>query len=252
VPIWLGPADDGTKEAYDMIIQISTAFKRICVTPEYIEATQRVDEFSIKDFNIPDANEGGWPGLAKLLQRPLFDRVWVLQEAILTQKALIKCGNFIEDLRCLEMVLISLYRTFEWHYGFLTGDSRYYMFEANIKSTMQLRKIRAETQCEDLRAEKFELYRLVQEARHCEATNQETKSILCLDSPLISTRTQLDLTTPYPSIMCTPNSLVVVFSKAVALPASLILLPLGMGAKNSPYRPRWLTGELLLSQERSS
>jgi hypothetical protein len=198
VPIWLGPADDETKEAYDMIAQISTAFKRICVTPEYIEATRRGDKFSIKDFNIPDANEGGWPSLTKLLQRPWFDRVWVLQEAILAQKALIKCGNFTEDLRSLEMVLISLYRTSEWHHSFLTWNSRYYMFEANIKSTMQLRKIRAEKQYEDLREEKFELYSLVQEARHREATNPRDKiySMLGLASDLHTYPLRPDYTLP--------------------------------------------------------
>lgn len=99
----------------------------------------------------------------------------MLQEAILASKAILICGDFTIGLKYLEMVLLGLHRTAEWHREFLTWDPTFHRFEACIKSTMQLRKIRTEQEYADLRTGNFQLYSLVRNARLRNATDPRDK-----------------------------------------------------------------------------
>ena len=84
VLLWLGPSTQGSDLAMDSIAPLDES---IGVLPR--------SHFSRDDIpsRLPGQDDPFWPALVDLYIRPWYDRLWVLQEAILANDVEVLCGN---------------------------------------------------------------------------------------------------------------------------------------------------------------
>ena len=85
VLLWLGPSTKGSDLAMDSIPPLDEA---IGVVPRSPFARE-----NITASHLPGQDDVFWPALVDLYARPWYDRLWVLQEAILAQDIEVLCGN---------------------------------------------------------------------------------------------------------------------------------------------------------------
>ena len=85
VLLWLGPSTEGSDLAMDSIAPLDES---IGVLPY-----GRFDRDGIRSRLLPGQDDAFWPALVDLYGRPWYDRLWVLQEAILAKDIEVLCGN---------------------------------------------------------------------------------------------------------------------------------------------------------------
>ena len=85
VLVWLGPSTKGSDLAMDSIPPLDEA---IGVLPQSPFARE-----NITSSRLPGQDDAFWPALVDLYARPWYDRLWVLQEAILAKDIEVLCGN---------------------------------------------------------------------------------------------------------------------------------------------------------------
>lgn len=103
VIVWLGPEDADSK--------VGIAHAR-----NILERVGHLDHFhlqpeNLKDLGLPPYKDKRWRALGKLLQRPWFSRMWVIQEVVMSSNAIILCGNetiTVADMNKLQDRLIYL------------------------------------------------------------------------------------------------------------------------------------------------
>ena len=78
--VWLGRSDLDSQPAFDLIKQIHTlkVKGRLTIDGEAIE--KPFDSDTLGELDLPPAEHPAWMSLMKTLQRPYFQRMWVLQE----------------------------------------------------------------------------------------------------------------------------------------------------------------------------
>ena len=84
VLLWLGPSTKGTDLAMDSIVPLDES---IGVLPQSQFARDSISS------RLPGQDDPFWPGLVELYARPWYDRLWVLQEAILAKDIEVLCGT---------------------------------------------------------------------------------------------------------------------------------------------------------------
>ena len=84
VLLWLGPSTKGSDLAMDIIAPLNES---IGVLPQ-----GRFAHDGIRS-RLPGQDDAFWPALVDLYARPWYDRLWVLQEAILAKDVEVLCGN---------------------------------------------------------------------------------------------------------------------------------------------------------------
>ena len=85
VLLWLGPSTKGSDLAMDNIPPLDES---IGVIPQ-----SRFAHGSFSSRCLPGQDDAIWPALVDLYARPWYDRLWVLQEAILARDIEVLCGN---------------------------------------------------------------------------------------------------------------------------------------------------------------
>ena len=100
VLVWLGPSTEGSDLAMDSIMPLDDS---IGVLPE--------SRFAHDDIysRLPGEDDPFWPALVDLYARPWFDRLWVLQEAILAKDAEILCGSRSTPWAAIASFAIKMY-----------------------------------------------------------------------------------------------------------------------------------------------
>ena len=84
VLLWLGPSTKGSDLAMDSIVPLDES---IGMLPQ-----SRFAHDGIRS-RLPGQDDPFWPALVDLYTRPWYDRLWVLQEAILAKDVEVLCGN---------------------------------------------------------------------------------------------------------------------------------------------------------------
>ena len=84
VLVWLGPSTKGSDLAMDSIVPLDES---IGVLPQSRFAHNGISS------RLPGQDDPFWPALVDLYARPWYDRLWVLQEAILAKDIEVLCGN---------------------------------------------------------------------------------------------------------------------------------------------------------------
>ena len=90
VIVWLGKADTDTQLAFDLIKRLT-----IELVNQWEKGQKVVDESGNEYYplDLGSADSPGWLAWRKLFGRPWFSRLWVFQEVVLSQTALIVCGE---------------------------------------------------------------------------------------------------------------------------------------------------------------
>lgn len=85
--IWLGEASDSSNSAMEVITDIT---ERVC-------QMKRLQSLSVRqnlmNAGLPPLDNQQWLSIRELQMRPWFYRLWTLQEIVLSQEAVILCGN---------------------------------------------------------------------------------------------------------------------------------------------------------------
>ena len=95
VLIWLGPKSDGTTSLLELITWIESEAKNaraLGTEEDWASLCGRLMERRFRDPNV-DALPTQHKALQRLLERPWFSRVWILQEVAKARKATIMCGS---------------------------------------------------------------------------------------------------------------------------------------------------------------
>jgi Heterokaryon incompatibility protein (HET) len=85
VIVWLGPSQDGSDEVFDAIPQLCLDFSKV---PEGAGNLR-----NLHTFGLPPREDPTWLALEHLYCRPWFQRLWIVQEAILAQELCVMCGT---------------------------------------------------------------------------------------------------------------------------------------------------------------
>ncbi|KAL9116979.1 MAG: hypothetical protein Q9187_006489 [Circinaria calcarea] len=88
VIVWTGDEDGDTKPAFDIIRKLATAWsisRKLTLTPEELVADLVLD--------LPSFESSEWRSLLNFLLRPVFGRIWVIQEIVLAQDVVVRCGD---------------------------------------------------------------------------------------------------------------------------------------------------------------
>ncbi|KAI8623637.1 HET-domain-containing protein [Xylariaceae sp. FL1651] len=105
VIIWLGPEEEDVSLAIEEIRQVDSAITQY--GEKYVPNYHLL--FGTKGPNVPTIDAASVISFKALLERPWFERTWVIQEAMLARQATVTCGSLSLPFR---MIL----RVFEhWH-----------------------------------------------------------------------------------------------------------------------------------------
>jgi hypothetical protein len=106
VLVWLGPEDESTFMAVEMIERLSAGIlltenrrNREVIVGSEAEAVQL-------RFDNPNFTPQHWTSLNRLIQRPWFQRLWIRQEVQLASKVLVRCGYHEIEWEKIEKVII--------------------------------------------------------------------------------------------------------------------------------------------------
>lgn len=83
--VWLGEDAEESGHALDLIPYINQQFKRF--PPDTLVTYE-----ALKDHEIPPPESNFWLAVGKIVQRPWFSRLWILQEIVLAKETIIICG----------------------------------------------------------------------------------------------------------------------------------------------------------------
>ncbi len=107
---WLGPEDEYTAAAFQLIQTIFTKHVSPDVSldaePEAIWDKQQMDA-----MGLPHFPSFAWEALARLFERPYFRRTWVVQEVVVASDIIIRCGSFTISWEYVEYIARSLLAT---------------------------------------------------------------------------------------------------------------------------------------------
>ena len=112
--IWLGPFTDETRSAMRTIPAINESLSKI--DARLYAGEEVMDRY--KKFDVPKPGSLAWYGIADLLKRPYWDRLWTLQEVVLARKKTCMCGpdnlpwEELQDL-CTNLGRLELLRIIE-------------------------------------------------------------------------------------------------------------------------------------------
>jgi hypothetical protein len=99
VLIWLGEEENDSDLAMDFIGDVVDV---ILALPSGALLTF----INITDYGLPPHPDKHWFALGKLLTRPWFQRVWVVQECIMAKDAVVLCGGRELPWSSLEMLIV--------------------------------------------------------------------------------------------------------------------------------------------------
>ena len=102
--IWLGEAAHDTHMAVNFmhgLCDALAAHEDLDTRDRFVYAGLET-HIEPSQFLVPARESADWSALATLYESPWFRRLWVVQEAVLNDRAQVQCGNITFDLRRLE------------------------------------------------------------------------------------------------------------------------------------------------------
>jgi hypothetical protein len=89
VIVWLGPAADDSRLAFDLLATLSNVREQRHTLCRYGVILRE----QLPQLGLPDFLEPHWAALNSLLSRSWFSRVWVIQEVAVSKNCIVRCGN---------------------------------------------------------------------------------------------------------------------------------------------------------------
>lgn len=93
VQVWLGedtPDKEG-QEAFYLLQELSHSFDKLARDFNIFE-TQLEGQY-LDSCRLPAFSDPSWTSLFKLVRRPWFARVWIIQEVVVSRDTILRCGN---------------------------------------------------------------------------------------------------------------------------------------------------------------
>lgn len=88
VIIWLGP-DYGGSAAVMELMPLLTSPQILGL----LQVSSRIDWVALQGLGSPGCEDSFWISLVDLIHRPWFERLWIIQEAVLAQETVFLCGR---------------------------------------------------------------------------------------------------------------------------------------------------------------
>ena len=89
VKLWLGEASDGADQAFDLL-------RRLAEVSNERAARQSIKDLYRKDYleslQLPPFPSSAWRMVIDMLDRPVFVRIWIVQELVAALKVMVHCG----------------------------------------------------------------------------------------------------------------------------------------------------------------
>ena len=88
VIVWTGDEDEDTKLAFEIIRKLAMACnisRELILKPEELVADLALD--------LPSLESSDWRSILSFFERPVFERVWVIQEIVVAQDVVVRCGD---------------------------------------------------------------------------------------------------------------------------------------------------------------
>lgn len=95
--VWLGEEADNSDEAIDTLQNTKTAL-------QYYQDGRAPNAEDFERLFLPASDSPKWHELGKLMRRPWFQRIWVIQEVVLSQQIIVMCGT-----RCISWADLALF-----------------------------------------------------------------------------------------------------------------------------------------------
>jgi hypothetical protein len=102
VTVWTGDEDKDTLCTFEVFHKVAQASRVLGCIPKPEELTEDVN------LDLPPLDSPIWKSLMKFFSRPVFGRCWVIQEIVLGQKVIVRCGEHTitwEDLSTAAYIL---------------------------------------------------------------------------------------------------------------------------------------------------
>ena len=84
--VWLGEEADNSDDAIDTLLNTKTAL-------QYYQDGKAPNAEDFERLFLPASDSPKWQELGKLMRRPWFQRVWIIQEVVLSQQLIVMCGT---------------------------------------------------------------------------------------------------------------------------------------------------------------
>lgn len=83
--VWLGEEADNSSGAFDTLLATKEAL-------QYYPNEKSLEVGDFERLYLPASDSSKWPELGKLMNRPWFQRIWIVQEVVLSHQITVMCG----------------------------------------------------------------------------------------------------------------------------------------------------------------
>ena len=93
VQIWLGndTATQNIQEAFNLLHKLYQAYKNL--NWDFNIFMKQSDGDMLGCHRLPALRDSSWTSVLQLIERPWFSRAWIIQEIVVSRRALLRCGN---------------------------------------------------------------------------------------------------------------------------------------------------------------
>ena len=106
VVVWLGAETQFTYLGMPLIPKLVAADKKRDSSEDQGALFQRGIAAVLRENNLPERYDDAWKGFFELLQRPWFERGWIIQEAAVASSIIVCCGRSVVTLQDFMLALI--------------------------------------------------------------------------------------------------------------------------------------------------
>jgi hypothetical protein len=125
VVVWLGAEDEYTNDAKRVIESIGSIQHPRKTLKSLVQYTSFFNDHECyKKLGIPNLTYFNWLGFIAFINRPYFQRTWIIQELALAKSAVIVCGNTVLPWNSLSRTL-SFIRELKWYHHLSASKLRH-------------------------------------------------------------------------------------------------------------------------------
>ncbi|MCJ1248448.1 hypothetical protein MMC30_005666 [Trapelia coarctata] len=93
---WLGEEDEQTTDAVNLLRLLADVGRKVMAKPEDLPTRDALLDGSASKLGLPPFPSSPWKALIRFFERPVFRRVWIIQELAVAPKILVCCGPIVD------------------------------------------------------------------------------------------------------------------------------------------------------------